>query len=115
MIKILLNLLNRAECPDAQKPQDMVSGTTKEDIVVFMNEECRLTQNEDYEINILESVWGKLHANEKIEIGLHDLLELLPRTRHKADAYKGLKSKLKKKYGVELLIINKTHTNYDTN
>ena len=43
-----------------------------------------------------------------LEIELNRILEILPRTRRKADAYKGLRSKLKQQ-GVELVITSNGH------
>ena len=44
----------------------------------------------------------------RIEVELNRILEILPRTRRKADAYKGLRSKLKQQ-GVELVITSNGH------
>lgn len=61
------------------------------------------TEQHDPELEILENEFGKLHDGMKIEIDLHSLLDLIPRDRRKADAYKGLRSKLSK-HGVEFII-----------
>lgn len=65
------------------------------------------TEQHDPELDILEKEFGKLHEGMKIEIDLHRLLDLIPRDRRKADAYKGLRSKLSK-LGV-LFIITSGH------
>lgn len=65
------------------------------------------TEQHDPELDILEKEFGKLHDGMKIEIDLHSLLDLIPRDRRKADAYKGLRSKLSK-LGV-LFIITSGH------
>lgn len=65
------------------------------------------TENNDPELDILEKEFGKLYDGMKIEIDLHSLLDLIPRDRRKADAYKGLRSKLSK-LGV-LFIITSGH------
>ena len=68
------------------------------------------TVNNDPELDILEKEFGKLHDGMKIEIDLHSLLDLIPRDRRKADAYKGLRSKLSK-LGVLLVIASGHHKN----
>lgn len=55
------------------------------------------------EISILEGVYGGL--NEKaIEVELSALLEILPRTRKRIDAYTGLIKRLKAERNCELMI-----------
>ena len=38
------------------------------------------------------------------ETGLHEILDIIPRKRRKADAYYALKKQLRDEYGVELVI-----------
>ena len=67
------------------------------------------------ELQVLAREFGELKAGKTIIVELHRLLTILPRTRRKADAYKGLKAELKHQ-GVELIITsNRSHknNNYD--
>lgn len=59
------------------------------------------------ELAVLANEFGELKERKQIEVELNRLLELLPRQRKKSDAYKGIKSELKK-MGVELIITSKT-------
>ena len=63
---------------------------------------------EDPEVQVLieEEFGGVLPTCGNIEIELHRLLEILPRKRRKADAYKGLVSRLRNNYGLELVIVS---------
>lgn len=61
------------------------------------------------ELEVLANEFGELTEGKQIEVELSRLLELLPRQRKKSDAYKGIRSELKK-MGVEL-IITKSKTN----
>lgn len=60
------------------------------------------------EIEILSQEYGCLENGMRIEIELNRILEILPRSRRRADAYKGLRAELKK-LGVELVITSKRH------
>lgn len=62
----------------------------------------------DFELAILAKEFGVLNNGMRIEVELNRILEILPRTRRKADAYKGLRSKLKQQ-GVELVITSNGH------
>jgi hypothetical protein len=64
----------------------------------------------DPELAILEREFGELSKGKRIETDLHRLLDLIPRDRRKADAYKGLKSKLFR-LGVEFTITSRHHNN----
>jgi hypothetical protein len=56
------------------------------------------------EIEVLARYCGGLAKGKVIRIGLHEILDIIPRKRKKADAYLGLKKKLRDDYGVELVI-----------
>ena len=62
----------------------------------------------DSELAILAKEFGVLNNGMRIEVELNRILAILPRTRRKADAYKGLRSKLKQQ-GVELVITSNGH------
>jgi len=59
------------------------------------------------DIRILEEKYGDLYSGQEINLTLHDALDLLPRKRRRADAYQGLRSELRRLYGVSLNIVNK--------
>lgn len=63
---------------------------------------------EDPEVQVLidKEFGGVLPTCGNIEIELHRLLEILPRTRKRADAYKRLISKLRNEYGLNLAIVS---------
>jgi len=56
------------------------------------------------EIQAIANEFGGLLFAGTLEIELHRLLEIVPRNRKRADAYKGLCSELRKFYGVDLII-----------
>ena len=58
------------------------------------------------DIKALEKRFGKLKNGLVINLSLHEALELLPRNRKRSDAYKGLKSELKRIFGVVLNVGN---------
>ena len=61
----------------------------------------------DEEVEVLARELGGLASGMNLEIDLHRILELCPRKRKKADAYLGLKKKLRDEYGVELNITSR--------
>ena len=68
---------------------------------------------EDPEIEILAREFGPMTEGKVIEIRLSDLLQILPRTRRKTDAYNGLKKRLEA-LGVQLRVISRVNNlNYE--
>ena len=61
------------------------------------------SNNDDPELRILADKYGELVSGKQIEITLQELLTLIPRTRKRSDAYRGLASKLER-LGVKLNI-----------
>ena len=61
------------------------------------------SSNDDPELRILADKYGELVSGKQIEITLQELLALIPRTRKRSDAYRGLASKLER-IGVKLNI-----------
>ena len=59
---------------------------------------------EDPEISIIDKNYGPLTDGMVIEASLADMLTILPRSRRKSDAYKGLVNRLKAIVGVELKV-----------
>ena len=55
------------------------------------------------DIDAIEKRFGQLRKGLVITLSLHDALDLMPRRRRRSDAYKGLRSELKKR-GIELVI-----------
>lgn len=68
----------------------------------------------DEEVEVLARELGGLASGMKLEIDLHRILELCPRKRKKADAYLGLKKKLRDDYDVELLITSRATKKEDS-
>lgn len=56
------------------------------------------------EIEVLARYCGGLAKGKVIKIGLHEILDIIPRKRKKADAYYALKKQLRDEYGVEIVI-----------
>ena len=62
------------------------------------------TRTPEDEIEILARYCGGLAKGKVIKIGLHEILDIIPRKRRKADAYYALKKQLRDEYGTELII-----------
>ena len=58
---------------------------------------------DDPEIAIVDKYYGPMAEGMVIEVALADMLQILPRTRRKSDAYKGLVNRLKA-LGVQLRV-----------
>jgi hypothetical protein len=66
--------------------------------------------NYEPDIRAITEKWGDLRNGLCIETTLQELLTIVPRHRPRIDAYNGLRSLLRDKYGVELVIKSrKTH------
>ncbi len=63
---------------------------------------------EDPEIEILAREFGPMTEGKVIEIRLSDLLQILPRTRRKTDAYNSLKKRLEA-LGVQLRVTSRVN------
>lgn len=59
---------------------------------------------DDPELAIIDKHYGPLTEGMVIEASLADMLIILPRSRRKSDAYKGLVNRLKAEVGVELKV-----------
>lgn len=59
------------------------------------------------EIEVLARYCGGLAKGKVVRIGLHEILDIIPRKRRKADAYYALKKQLRDEYGVELVITSR--------
>ena len=68
----------------------------------------------DEEVEVLARELGGLASGMNLEIDLHRILEICPRKRKKADAYLGLKKKLRDEFGIELTITSRTSKKEDT-
>ena len=68
----------------------------------------------DEEVEVLARELGGLASGMKLEIDLHRILDICPRKRKKADAYLGLKKKLRDDYDVELLITSRATKKEDS-
>ena len=73
---------------------------------------AKASRSEKYESDIRAIIekYGELKPGLCIETTLQELLTIVPRHRPRIDAYNGLRSLLRDKYGVELVIKSrKTH------
>lgn len=105
-----MNFLNSAShLVDLGRRQDGVL-THESPSIEPVDEKTSIELKETNELAILEREFGELTKGKRIEIDLRRLLDLIPRDRRKADAYKGLKSKLFK-LGVEFTITSRHHNN----
>lgn len=87
--------LPKQECSDNS---DTTMQSCTEQAATLANEE-----HKDDELAILSAIYGELTVGRTLEVSLQNLLCILPRKRKRADAYKGLVSKLKD-IGVSLVI-----------
>ena len=60
--------------------------------------------NYEPDIKAITSKWGELRKGLCIETTLQEILTIVPRHRPRIDAYNGLRSLLRDKYGVILII-----------
>ena len=105
-----MNFLNSAShLVDLGRRQDGVL-THESPSIEPVDEKTSIELKETNELAILEREFGELTKGKRIEIDLRRLLDLIPRDRRKADAYKGLKSKLFR-LGVEFTITSRHHNN----
>jgi len=70
---------------------------------------------DDPEIAIIDNYYGPLTEGLVIEAALADMLQILPRTRRKTDAYKGLVNRLKAIVGVELKVSSRYESKLNGN
>jgi hypothetical protein len=70
---------------------------------VIAREAALSSSTDDSELRILAETFGELIEGRVIDISLQELLNLIPRTRRRSDAYRALTTKLKRK-GVTLNI-----------
>lgn len=103
-----MNMLHSAShLVDLGRRQDVIPEDRESPSIEPVDEKTSIETNTiDSELDILEKEFGSLTEGRTIEIDLHRLLDLIPRDRRKADAYKGLKSKLSK-LGVEFIITSR--------
>lgn len=64
------------------------------------------------DIERLEKRYGKLSEGKVIETTLQDILTAVPRKRARSDAYDSLVKKLKRDYGVKLIITSRKKTKH---
>lgn len=95
MITILRNLLNG----DFIRPS-----VAKKPVEVKAEEQNPSTSPTKYaeDIESLRREYGALESGKTINLSLQQALALMPRTRKRSDAYKGLQTELKRLYGVAL-------------
>ena len=108
MYSVFRNRLHSASrLVDLGSRQDVIPEDRESPSIEPVDEKTSIETNTiDSELDILEKEFGSLTEGRTIEIDLHRLLDLIPRDRRKADAYKGLKFKLSK-LGVEFIITSR--------
>ena len=113
MYEFIMNFINSAPHlvnlghRQAEK-QNNIHEPVAEPVVSKENSVIEKKSTNSREIEILSQEYGCLEEGMCIEIELNRILEILPRSRRRSDAYKGLRAKLKK-LGVELVITSKRH------
>ena len=65
---------------------------------------AKASRSSEPDITAIMSKWGELRNGLCIETTLQELLTIVPRHRPRIDAYNGLRSLLRDKYGVTLTI-----------
>lgn len=102
MITSFLNRLFSSDRKLEQKTSasiEVLAGDeTKEEPAVVVE-----SKYDDPEITVIDKYYGPLTEGLVIEAALADMLQILPRTRRKSDAYKGLVNRLKA-LGVQLRV-----------
>ena len=78
----------------------------RQDPILAPVDTANASRSEKYESDIraITGKWGELRNGLCIETTLQELLTIVPRHRPRIDAYNGLRSCLKDKYGVTLTI-----------
>lgn len=69
-----------------------------------------MIDDEDPEIILLAKKYGPLKNGLKIELTLHEALELFPRKRRKSDSFRSLIKRVKKEFDTDLIISSKKGT-----
>lgn len=80
--------------------------TERQDTILAPVDTANASRSKKYESDIraITNKWGELRNGLCIETTLQELLTIAPRHRPRIDAYNGLRSCLKDKYGVALTI-----------
>ena len=90
--------------PHSREEDDAIqNNTVKVAPHVIAREATVSSATDDPELRILTENYGELVEGRVIKISLQELLRLIPRPRRRSDAYKALKTKLKR-IGVTLQI-----------
>lgn len=109
MYSFLLQFINSAshlvDFGGRREEKDLNKESAIESLV---SKEQSIAKNKEInsELEILAKEYGELSNGKQIEVELNRILLLLPRKRRKVDAYKGIRSVLKR-MGVELIIKSK--------
>ena len=113
---MITNILNRLFSSDRKLEQktsasiEVLAGDeTKEEPAAILE-----SKYDDPEIAIVDKYFGPLAEGIVIEASLSDMLQILPRQRHKSDAYKGLVGRLKA-LGVQLKVASKYQSKINGN
>lgn len=103
---MIVNLLQRLFSSDCRKNLKEERQLRELSHVATVEKENAAISTYEQDIIALEKNYGPLHPGP-LQLDLHTALAIMPRSRKKADAYKGLVSYLKKAYGVELSVTSK--------
>lgn len=102
-----LRKFEASQAATVEKQEAAVIKPTRKDITTTSMPDTTYADD----IKKLEREFGKLHEGQVINLTLHEALELMPRTRKRSDAYRGVMSELKKLYGVSLNVGGNNNAN----
>lgn len=104
MIEILQTLLNDYFFKSSKKKSSVESKAESQMKTVPQSPSSPYAKD----IEALRREYGELVDGTEINLSLQQALALMPRTRKRSDAYKGLQTELKRLYGV-VLNVGKPH------
>lgn len=123
LFKIAMGMYsNNCNCPQCKKIAEKIKTqaakegrvipklnvpTSLTDVIDSLEEDVIDSQEEKDEVAIIKREFGELTEGRIIEIELAKACEILGKTRKRVDAFKGIISKLRKDYGVTLIIKSK--------
>ncbi len=102
IIRFLQDLFSKTVGNKQQEP------TFTQPAVIAKKSESESEDKFKSDVAILSKKYGELQ-NLQIEVTLQKLLEIVPRRRHRVDAYRSLINHLKKTYNCTLIINSRKH------
>lgn len=88
----------------AAKPKKEAETKTKQ--LTTREDDLKVENPVDEEINQLARALGGIHRGQTIELTLQQLLEYVPKKRRRSDSYARLVKNLKNSYEIELKIVS---------